>query len=149
MTENEVRAIALFFFYTWMNDQKAIDSGARALNLAKEKKRRRPELSNNVALVEATHEIFLKEEHEMRNFRATSAIGHWNLPDGTDLGPWREFHKHAASEELEAMIWSQILGLPDQDIAQALNLPEGTIRYRVGHALRKLGELTGSRPQIV
>ncbi len=150
MNENDVRAIALFFFYALLDDQKAIEAGARALNLAKDKKRKQPEMANAVALVQSTFEIWKKEEAEARRMSMVRSLNPgWSLPDGTDLSPWREFHKQSSSDEIVVVIWSKILGLPDAEIATALELPEGTIRYRVGHALRRLGELTSSRPNIV
>lgn len=150
MTENDVRAIALFFFYALLDDQKAIEAGARALNLAKDIKRKNTNISTSLALITATDQVWKKEEAEARRqFAIRSLNKGWALPDGTDLSPWRDFHKQSTGDEISVVIWSKILGLPESEIALALELPEGTIRYRVNHALRKLGDLTSSRPSLV
>ncbi len=65
----------------------------------------------------------------------------WMIPTDLDLGPWREFQKLATQDELLAVIWSKVLEIQDHDIAQGLGISEGTVRYRLGRALRKLGSM--------
>ncbi|MNT80198.1 hypothetical protein D3C72_2196280 [compost metagenome] len=66
----------------------------------------------------------------------------WLIPEGVDLGPWREFQKTASEDELLTVIWSKILKLSDHEISEGLGITQGTIRYRLGRALRKLGSMT-------
>jgi len=66
----------------------------------------------------------------------------WLLPEGLDLGPWKEFQKQAQEDELLCLIWSKILKIADEDISMGLGVSVGTLRYRVGRALRKLGTLS-------
>ncbi|MCB0419624.1 MAG: hypothetical protein KDD61_01420, partial [Bdellovibrionales bacterium] len=65
----------------------------------------------------------------------------FQLPDGVDLGAWRQFAKDADREELLAVIWSKILKLSDEVIAAGIHVTPGTVRHRVGRGLRLLGEL--------
>lgn len=139
MNENDIRKIALFFYFALLDDKRAVEAGAEALNLARDRKKREPALKNSVAVVAATARIFEKWSAHPTALRLVPLHSAWETPEGFDLGPWREFQKHATAEELVTLIWSHILGYPEQDIAEGLALPEGTIRYRLGLALRKLG----------
>lgn len=149
MNENDIRAIALFFYFALLDDRKAIEAGAEALNLARDRKKREGHLKNSVCLVDATFRIWEKWAAQGVAQRLMSLHSAWQLPEGFDLGPWREFHKNATSEELVTLIWSQILGLSEEDIAAGLSLPEGTVRYRLGRALNKLGGTSAFRPKLI
>jgi DNA-directed RNA polymerase specialized sigma24 family protein len=63
----------------------------------------------------------------------------WRVPQTLDFAPWKEFQKKAPEEELLALVWSKALNFTDEEISQGLGLTEGTLRFRVGRALRKMG----------
>ncbi len=56
-----------------------------------------------------------------------------------DLTSWKAFFNSVDPVEVEAVLLSQILGFSDLEISDALGVSEGTVRYRTGHGLRKLG----------
>jgi DNA-directed RNA polymerase specialized sigma24 family protein len=66
----------------------------------------------------------------------------WDLPDRTDLGSWMKFQKSASDEELIVITFVKILGFSEKDISTALNVSAGTVRYRVGKAVRQIGAQT-------
>ena len=143
MNESDVKAIALFFYFAFLDDRRAIEASAQALTICNEKRKRNPELKSSVAVVAATQTIWNK--YKMRVVRGrpnTSVESGWLIPNGVDLGPWREFQKNATQDELLTVIWSKILNMSDEDISEGLGITQGTIRYRLGRALRKLGSMT-------
>lgn len=143
MTENDVKSIALFFYFALLDDQKAVEAASQALALSRARKQRNPELKNSVALVAATKVTWDKYKARVSRGRPNTTIeSGWLIPDGVDLGPWREFQKSASEDELLTVIWSKILKIEDDDISEGLGITQGTIRYRLGRALRKLGSMT-------
>ncbi|WP_374076883.1 hypothetical protein [Bdellovibrio bacteriovorus] len=143
MTEADVQSIALFFYFALLDDQKAIEASSQALALGRARKHRNPNLKNSVAIVAATKSVWDKYKARVARGRPnTSVESGWLIPEGLDLGPWREFQKSASEDELLTVIWSKILKLEDDDISEGLGITQGTIRYRLGRALRKLGSMT-------
>lgn len=143
MTEKETQSIALFFFFALLDDQKAIEAASQALALCRVRKQRNPQLKNSVAVVAATKSVWDKFKVRVaRGKPNTSVESGWLLPEGVDLGPWRDFQKSASEDELLTVIWSKILKIEDDDISEGLGITQGTIRYRLGRALRKLGTMT-------
>lgn len=143
MTENDVKSIALFFYFALLDDQKAIEAASQALALGRARKQRNPELKTQVALVASTKAVWDKFKARVARGRPNTTIeSGWLIPDGVDLGPWREFQKSASEDELLTVIWSKILKIEDDDISEGLGITQGTIRYRLGRALRKLGSMT-------
>ncbi len=142
MSESDVKAIALFFYFAFLDDRRAMEASTLAITICKEKKSRNPSLRSNIAIVAATQTIWSK--YKMRVVRGrpnTSVESGWLIPSGIDLGPWREFQKNASQDELLTVIWSKILNVTDEDISEGLGITQGTIRYRLGRALRKLGSM--------
>ena len=143
MTEADIKSIALFFYFALLDDKKAIEASSQALALCLEKKKRHPEINSSIALVAGTKAVWDKFKTRVARGRPnTSVESGWLIPDGVDLGPWREFQKTASEDELLTVIWSKILKINDQEISEGLGITSGTIRYRLGRALRKLGTMT-------
>lgn len=143
MTEADLRALALFFYFALLDDRKAIECSIEAFSLCQDRKKRNPKEKSSVIVVAATskiwEDIYLKVQRGLPN---TSVESGWVLPPELDLGPWREFQKNATKDELLVVIWSRVLNFSDQDIANGLGMTIGTIRYRMARAFRKLGTMT-------
>ncbi len=149
MTEADVKSIALFFYFSLLDDQKAIEAASQALALCRARKSRNPELKSAVALVAATKTVWDKFKVRVSRGRPNITVeSGWLIPEGVDLGPWREFQKSASEDELLTVIWSKILKIDDDDISTGLGITQGTIRYRLGRALRKLGSMTQSVSKV-
>ncbi len=142
MAEADAKSIALFFYFALLDDNKAVEAASQALALCRDRYQKNPSLKKNVAIVASTKVVW--DRYKARIFRGrpnTSVESGWLLPQGVDLGPWLEFQKTASEEELLAVIWSKILNIDDGEISEGLGITQGTIRYRLGRALRKLGSM--------
>lgn len=150
MTEAEIKTIALFFYFALLDDKKAIEASTQALALCRERKSQNSELSNAVIIVSATKAVWDKFKVRVSRGRPnTSVESGWLIPSGVDLGPWREFQKNAAEDELLTVIWSKILNIDDKDVSEGLGITTGTVRYRLGRSLRKLGNMTQGTSKIM
>lgn len=141
MTSNDIRSIALFFFFAFADDRMAVPAAIQALSLARNFKKKNPDLPSEVAVIKATARVWGKQHtrQEPGLLRLGTSPG-WTLPPKIDMAPWREFQKSASTDELAAVIWSKVLNYDDALIGRALGLSGGTVSYRLGHALKKLGE---------
>lgn len=140
MSENDVKAIALFFFYALLDDRRALEAAGEALEMARRRLAANTELKTTVAIVGATKQIWEKHSGQFVRGRPNYSLeSGWLVPQGLDLGPWKEFQKSAQEDEFLCLIWSKILKISDEDISQGLGISIGTLRYRIGRALRKLG----------
>jgi hypothetical protein len=143
MFESEIRSICLFFFFSYLDDEKAILSATKATDLFFKKMRLAPQTKPNVAVVLITRQIWEKSRGNFyRGQPRVSADSGWQPPEGLDMSAWKEFQKSSPEDELLSLVWSRILKIPEVEISEALGISEGTLRYRVGRALRKLGGMT-------
>ncbi len=143
MTEAEIQLIALFFYFALLDDKKAIEASTQALALCRARLKKNPNLKHSIIIVSSTKAIWDKIKLRVPRGRPnTSMESGWLIPEGLDMGPWREFQKNSTEEELLSVIWSKIMKIEDQNISEGLGLTPGTIRYRLGRSLRKLGSMT-------
>lgn len=142
MGELELKSIALFFFFAFLDDRRALEASTQAISIGSDKKKKNPQLNSQVLIVMSTFAVWTKHHLKLNrgNPNVSTDVG-WMLPPDLDLGPWREFQKLATQDELLAVIWSKVLEIPEKDIAEGLGISEGTVRFRLGRALRKLGSM--------
>jgi hypothetical protein len=140
MDELAIRDIALFFFFCLLDEEKAYGFSAQAADEYHELKRRFPTEKTQVLVVKSTHRVWKKQEKKFEKGRPqiTQQMG-WTWPSDLNFGPWMEFQKNSVTDEFIISVWSFFLKYSDQEIASGLEMTNGTVRYRLGHALKKLG----------
>lgn len=140
MSESDIKALALFFYFALLDNRKAIDLSISALGICNDLKKQYPQLKSSVLVISATAEVWRRQQFKIqRGLPNTSVDSGWLIPPDVDLGPWREFQKNANDDELPTVIWSRILNYSDEDISEGLGLTTGTVRYRLARSFRKLG----------
>jgi hypothetical protein len=153
MTEAVLRRhVALFFYFALQDEKLATQATVKALQKIRKRAeateqeakglRTITDLGQEAILVGVTQKIWNHFKSSIRNTQsAVTHEGGWLVPNGVQLGPWREFRKESAEDEFLILLWSKVLKLSDQGIAKGLNVSTGTVRYRVGSALRVLGRM--------
>lgn len=144
MKEAQIRSVALFFFYTFLDKSLASKASVEAISLYdKRLKRRETHGPTEPLLVYSTYKVW-KKYSKKRNIKTKdfdlSAEG-WIIPEKLRLEPWREFVKDADPQLYLAVIWSTLLNFSDKDISEGLGISEGSVRYRVGNGLKLLGQM--------
>lgn len=145
MTDSDIRLMALFFFYAVLDEKKAIEYASKAADVFVKKS---DNLNSGQKLVESTFAVWNRYKLYLNRSNPAIAV-HLKAfgLSGVQLGAWREFYLQAKPEELLSIIWSLILKIDENDIATALGIPAGTLRFRIAKGLRKLNEI--NRPSLV
>lgn len=144
MLESQINSVALFFYFTLLDEDLADRFTRTAIGKIRDQieKRDKKQESVDEVVVYQCSKLFEKARREnVLNTAHLSQKAKYILPTGLSFGAWRQFHKEASIEDLEALVWSRILGFQDAVIAQGLGVTVGTVRYRVGRGLRQLGHL--------
>lgn len=145
MFEKEIKAITLFFYFALLDDKRALSASTKAVDLFYDKIKKNPQINPSVLVILITQQIWKKSKGNF--FRGRPHLNPdsgWQLPENFDFSPWIEFQKISPEEELLAVIWALILKYPEDLISTAIGSTQGTIRYRLGRALRRLGALSQS-----
>ena len=139
MRELDVKSIALFFYFTVLDEKKAVLYSSEAVNFARSKKRENPQIDPAELLVLATSTIWNKYRSKIQRGRPNvQSSMDWKLESGVNLTAWKEFQKQAKENEVLAIVWLHILKIDAAVIGKALNLPIGTFRFRANRGLESM-----------
>ncbi|MCB0351403.1 MAG: hypothetical protein KDD38_09485 [Bdellovibrionales bacterium] len=145
MQENEFsEKIALYFYFSCLDESRAQASTIRVL-----KKIRQESLHSSLNsnwprpsdVVKITSEFNKRSKKLSKPTTLAFSTGYIVLPEGSNWGPWFEFRKVADDKEFNAVLYSNILKIPDEEIAEGLGISLGAIRYRIGRGLKILGNI--------
>ena len=135
MDENIIRSTALFFYLNLFDSRLAFAASQRTLSAWRDHGGSRR--SDLIPIAKKT----LKHVRSLRFFGLENVPGDFDLPKGIDTRAWIELKKRVEIAEYEAILWSQVLKFSDDELADGFGVSVGTIRHRVGRALRELGRL--------
>lgn len=144
MTETQINSVALFFYFTLLDEELADRISREAIKKIRDQfeKRENSKAFAEAIVIHQCTKLFEKARKEhVLNTAHLSQKAKYILPTGLSFGAWRQFHKESSIEDLESLVWSRVLGFSDEVIAQGLGVTVGTVRYRVGRSLRQLGHL--------
>lgn len=146
MKENDFsEKIALYFYFSFLDEAKAQAATTKVLKKIHQGRRFNQgdgrEGINLIDLVRLTESFNLKSRRAIKPMSLAFAVGHIVIPENSNWGPWFEFRKLANDKNFNAVLYSKILGVNENEIAEGLGVPVGTVRYRIGHGLKLLGSI--------
>ena len=174
MFESYVKSIFLFFYYIFLEEKIALKATRKVLKRQKHLLAKLPNSSMQSQLMYseiqegiANQEIVLllitsclqiwkkyqrysfsrnKSEQPLRRKNMSSGV---NFIPSIDLEPWCDFLRETEDEVVLVVILSKILLFKDEDIAKAMKISIGTVKYRLGYGLRCLGNMSPSGVQFI
>lgn len=138
MQPSVVDTVAKYFFFSCLDERLTYAAALKALNELRAKN-----LIENEDRVEwircLTRWRGRLGRLSPRSWSSKKNSSAFELPANFDMGAWMTFLTSCENAEVEAVLLSQILSFSDQEIALGLNVTVGTVRYRIGRGLRRLG----------
>ena len=172
MFEPYVKSIFLFFYYIFLEEKIALKATRKVLKKQKKLSNQFFDRSNqNQFIYSKMQEQKLKREvipllilsclqvwkrYQKYSFsknknkqilRDVSHKGRFKL--SFDLEPWCDFLRETEDEVVLVVMLSKVLLFEDEDIAKAVGVSIGTVKYRLGYGLRCLGNMSPSGVQFM
>ena len=143
MGEDRIQSLALFFFFSTLEERFAQSITIKALKKCQKKMKRfqLPDKKWPSVIVHVTNTFFNKFKKQKHHPPAISHKAKCLIPDNIDLSPWIEFQKKADLDEFLAVLWSKVLGFSDESISEGLGVTTGTVRHRLSRGLHILGAI--------
>ncbi len=146
MKREQVREIGLFFLLGFMDEKVALAAASRCVARLKTLQEREDDAIAAVELIKTCRESWKSfRKHIPRNQPLATPTESWVIPVGLDISIWARYQKDAADEDIMALLFSLVLGLSDDDLAEGFQTSVGTIRYRLGKGVRQLGLVVRSQ----
>lgn len=151
MTEQQIRKVALFFFYAIGDNPLSMEFTESCLLKIQKQAKKNKDFEFDIVFVAESFFLWKKfknnREGIFKKAVAKYQINPEKLEDAAvvkaeqlDLSAWHDFVNSCKEDEYIYLIWSKILKISDNHIAKAAGITEGTLRYRVGKALQRLGK---------
>jgi DNA-binding NarL/FixJ family response regulator len=133
MDEQIIRSVTLYFYLNLFDSRAAFSASQKVLSAYKDLAS-----DNRSDLIPLAQKI-LGHSRGLKIFSPQGVTGEFSIPKNLNIDAWMDFHKRADSAEYESVLWSQVLGFTDEEVAEGLTVTEGTVRHRVSRGLRELG----------
>lgn len=144
MLPNYSEAIAKFIFLTFLDDVLAFEAVPHAVAVFERNRKKYTHMSDGALIVLATRACWASFRKRLFRGKPGFQLGQrWTFDQAIEFPPWQEFQKKSMEDELHILVWSRVLGISYRDISEGLGVTEGTVRYRMNRALRKLGDAIG------
>lgn len=144
MKREQAREIGLFFLLGLMEERVALSAASRAIAQLKagysDLSRKEQDLVPVDAVIKACRESWKVHRKQIpRNQPTTTPETAWKIPSGLDISIWARYQKDAPDEDIMALLFSLVLKISDDELAEGFQTSIGTIRYRLGKGVRQLG----------
>ena len=149
MVQSQIPAVAKFFFLTTQNSDKTHDAIYRTIMRLNKIYKNDPAKEEDASLlVYWTYHYWklLKKKKALLSFlkkkKAENNV-RFVIPQNLDMILWQQYLSEAKDEEALFLVWSCVLNISDFHIAKGMALSDGTVRFRLGNALKKMGRVVG------
>ena len=136
LTEAHYEMALNYFYYLLMDESVAINCALKALQLyAKNNKSNIAGENVDEALIQVLSKVLHKRIKKKWLASGAPAKSEWKPPNSEVLAQWKEYLRHSDFDASETLVLRYVLGFPAKSIARALELPEGTIYFRISRGL--------------
>lgn len=138
-----VRDIGLFFLLGLMDETTALVAASRVIAQLKTQYGEKLDAVPANVLIRACRSTWKSNRRKTaRNQPIEPPASAWILPAAPraiDMTAWVRFQKDASEDDVMALLFSHVFDFSDVDLAEGFQTSVGTIRYRLGRAVRQLG----------
>lgn len=138
-TEAHYRAVLNFFYFLLLDEQAAVNAAVKTIATAQKFLKDDSQKNKDVILIQTMVRILDKYRHKYVSKALpagrTSIPSEWDIPKPESLVLWKEFLRRGDMDMADVLVLRYILRYPPAVIAEALNVPEGTVFFRIGRGL--------------
>lgn len=136
LEDSHYASILNFFYFLLLDEGLAINASYKTAKMI-QKKLKEPIEGVDHVLISTMSEVFHKyqKRHDSLKTSTQPPKSDWKIPDLDAMGAWKEFMRRATDDSPEALVLRYVLQYPVKTISEGLNIPEGTVYFRLGRGL--------------
>jgi DNA-directed RNA polymerase specialized sigma24 family protein len=141
LSEAHYSAALNYFFFLLSDEALALSAAYKSIKHAQKYFKKHPESDVDRVAIAAMHAVLEKFHGRLREPSSPPPESNWRVPNREYLALWREHMRKVDLHSCEALVLRYILGFKAQIISDALNVPEGTVYYRIGRGLEAFAQV--------
>lgn len=137
-----IEKFALFYYLALLDESKAYAATINSLRTLKWQQIKQNIVRQSLSpaqFVRLTQEQLVKAKTHKNFVHRSTVAGTLILPEKSNWGPWFELKKNLTDKEFHTLIYARLLKIQESDIAEGMEISVGTVRYRIGKTLQRLG----------
>jgi len=140
LTEAHYRAVLNFFYFLLQDEGMSISASFKTIKQIQKTISKNEYLLLDVVVIKTMYEVLNKylEKHKMS--AGAPPRSDWKSPKPEYLIAWKEFMRRSEMPSSIALVLRYILDYPPNVIAEALEVPIGTIYFRLGRGLESFDQ---------
>ena len=140
LNETHYRAVLNFFYFLLLDEAMALSASFRAIKKIQKKMKKKPVPDIDKVLISVSASVYELYRTHKQTVPSAPPKSDWKIPRQEYLIAWKEFMRRAEPQFSVALVLNYILKYKPKIIAEALELPEGTINFRLGRGLESLAQ---------
>jgi hypothetical protein len=138
LTEAQYHAVLNFFYFLLLDEGLALNAAYKSVKIMQNRMTDlRSQEKADAILISVISEVFhkYKKRHATLHSVVQPPKSDWKTPSRESVGAWKEYMRRSTDEAPETMVLHYILNFPVAVISEGLNIPEGTVYFRLGRGL--------------
>jgi DNA-directed RNA polymerase specialized sigma24 family protein len=136
--EAHYRAVLNFYYLLLQNDELTLSIAHRALTTFQKQVKRYPEKRTDLIFIKILNMFFEKYRDSRIPVTGKSQKGDWHPRNSQSLLAWKSFVRSVSAEYAAVIIFHYVLGYSIATIAEALDLPSGTVEFRLSRGIEAM-----------
>ena len=137
LTEAHYGAVLNFFYFLLLDEGLALNAAYKATKIAQKKLVEIEPAQADRVLISVMSGLFHKYKKHHRTLHSVlqPPKSDWKTPNRDYLGAWKEYMRRSTDDSPETLVLHYVLNYPISTISKGLEIPEGTLYFRIGRGL--------------
>lgn len=142
--EAQYSSVLNFFYFLLMDEPKIIAAATKTIKNVEAHHKKHPEEKISIVLIREMNRVLkkIKKRAQVGGAISSSKLN-WDHKHAENLVVWKEFLRHEDPDLSEILVLRYILDFNADLISEALQLPIGTVLYRINRGLQAMTETSG------
>lgn len=135
VTEAQYEAVLKFFYFLLLNEATTLGVAFRTIKSIKKEVTKQPNIQMDIVMISNMVENLDKYHSSRIPLVSNPSKSDWKIPKPQYLVAWREFLRNCDRQYTVVLVLRYILGYPAEIIAEGMNIPTGTVFFRLNRGL--------------
>lgn len=140
VTETHYRALLNFYFFLLVNEGMTVAVSHRAANYVQKQLTKEPSQKIELLLIRTMVKFLEKYRSSRIHVGGTPPKSDWKVKNSQFVVGWKEFLRTCESQYSVILVLRYLLSYQPQIISEALDIPVGTVYFRLGRGLEAMAK---------
>ncbi len=138
LNEVHYQTVLKFFFFLLPDEDEALNFSSKVIKQINSHHKRNQNIKIDLIILNGLWEIYNRYQNRILQLINIESRHPWQPLQSDRAAAWRNYLKDSEPEVRAILVFRYILGYSPEFISEALNIPCGTVLYRMGRGLESV-----------